>query len=277
MLIDTHCHLTYDDLAVQVDPVLRRAQEAGVGRVIAIAETVADAGAALALMESRPQVLLVAGTHPHKAGQVTLDELDALADLHHGRWGSDGPLKRLVAVGETGLDLHYDFATPRQQESVFRSQLDLACATNRPVVVHAREAEDRVCDILADYPGLTDRVVFHCFSGAPDLARRILDMGFWLSFTGVVTFKNADATRSAARMTPDDRLLIETDAPFLSPEPVRKQRPCEPAFVAHTARFLAELRGVSFETLAATTTANAQRFFNLPALDGASSRQGPEG
>ncbi len=264
MLIDTHCHLTHDDLLAQVDPVLQRARGAGVERVITVAETAADARAALTLMESRPQVFLVAGTHPHQAGQVASDELNALADLHHGRWPGGGTLERLVAVGETGLDFHYDFAAPAQQESVFRFQLDLACAAGRPVVIHAREAEDRVCDILVDYPALADRVVFHCFSGAPGLARRILDMGFWLSFTGAVTFKNAEAIRESARLAPDDRILIETDAPFLSPEPIRKLRPCEPAFVAHTARFLAELRGVSFESFAATTTTNAKRFFKLP-------------
>jgi TatD DNase family protein len=264
MLIDTHCHLTYGELSPQVDAVLARAQDADVRRVITVATTSAEARAALAMMDSRPQVFLVAGIHPHEAAEVTRDDFNALADLHHRRGRTGGAVERLVAVGETGLDFHYDFATAEQQERLFRFQLDLACETNRPVVIHARRAEDRVCDILGDYPALAERVVFHCFSGGPDLARRILDMGFWLSFTGVVTFKNAGVVCAAARLAPSDRIMIETDAPFLSPEPVRKVHPCEPAFVAHTARRLAELRGESFETFAAATTANAERFFKLP-------------
>ena len=264
MLIDTHCHLTHQDLAPQIDDVLQRAREFDVRRVVTVAEDIGDARAALELMRGRTQVFLIAGIHPHHAAKATVDDLSALADLHHGRWNEPDGLDRVVAVGETGLDFHYDFATPERQETLFRSQLELAQESGRPVVIHARQAEERVCDILADYPALAGRAVFHCFSGGPELARRVLDMGFLLSFTGVVTFKNASAIRDSARLAPADRILVETDAPFLSPEPVRKIRPCEPAFVAHTARFIAELRAESFEALAATTTANANRFFDLP-------------
>jgi len=264
MLIDTHCHLTAPALASQVEAVLARAQAAGVTRLITVAQSPADARAALALMDSRPQVHLAAGIHPHLAAQVTREDLDALSALHHGRWPDSRPPGRLVAVGETGLDFHYQFATPQQQEAVFRFQLDLAGALGRAVVIHARQSEQRVCDILSDYPALRGRVVFHCFSGGPELAQRVLEMGFFLSFTGVVTFKNADDIRGAARMAPADRILVETDAPYLAPEPVRKLRPCEPAFVRHTAGFLAQLRGVSLETLAAATSANARRLFGLP-------------
>ena len=264
MLIDTHCHLTYEGLAPQVDNILQRAREVGVRRVVTVAEDVSDARASLALMRRHPEVFLIAGIHPHKAAGATADDLGALADLHHARWNPADPLDRVVAVGETGLDFHYDFATPQQQEALFQSQLELARETGRPVVIHARRAEERVCDILADYPALAGRAVFHCFSGGPELARRVLDLGCLLSFTGVVTFKNAGAIRESARLAPADRILVETDAPFLTPEPVRKIRPCEPAFVLHTARFLAELRKEPFEALAAATTANAERFFNLP-------------
>lgn len=264
MLIDTHCHLTFDDLSPQVDAVLERAREADVQRVITVATTVAGARDALNLMESRQQVFLAAGIHPHEAAKVTPDDLGALADLHRGRWNDSDAIKRLVAVGEIGLDFHYDFATPEQQETLFRFQLELARETDRPVIIHARQAEVQACDILADYPALAERVVFHCFSGGPELARRVLDMGFLLSFTGVVTFKNAGTIRDSARLAPADRIMVETDAPFLSPEPIRKIRPCEPAFVAHTARFLAELRKETFDAFAATTTANAERLFKLP-------------
>ncbi len=263
MLIDTHCHLTFDDLFSQVEAVLHRAQAAGVTRVIDVATNIADARRAVGLSAEHRNVYLAAGIHPHEAARTSDDDLAALGDLHRGRW-AELPADRLVAIGETGLDFHYDFATPPQQEALFRFHLELACETGRPVIIHAREAESRVCDILADYPMLLGRVVFHCYSGGIELTRRILDMGFWLSFTGVVTFRNAQAIRESARIVPDNRLMVETDAPFMSPEPVRKQRPCEPALVVHTARFLAQLREDSYESLAAATTANAIRFFQLP-------------
>lgn len=151
-----------------------------------------------------------------------------------------------------------------RQEEVFRAQLEAAAELTRSVVIHARESEARVCEVLADFPRLTGRVVFHCFSADVAIARRALDLGCLLSFTGVVTFKKAETIRSSARYVPADRIMIETDAPYLSPEPVRQTRPNEPALLVHTARFLAELRGEDFEALAAATTANAIRFFGLP-------------
>ncbi len=262
-LVDTHCHLTYDDLAPQIGAVLQRAADAGVTRCITVATDPADAARALALMRLHPAVFLAAGIHPHGAARADAEQLAALADLHHGR-AAGVEAARLVAVGETGLDFHYDFAPRDVQERVFRAQLELACDVRRPVIIHARQAEARVCEILDEYEPLRGRVVFHCFSGDEALARRVLTGGWWLSFTGVVTFKNADAIRAAARYAPADRVMVETDAPYLSPEPVRKVRPNEPAFVAHTARYLAELRGTSFDDFAATTSANAERFFGLP-------------
>ncbi len=264
MLIDTHCHLTYDQLAPQIDAVIVRAAASGVERMITVATTPADARRAVDLMRERPMISLAAGVHPHEAGRISDGEFGALRDLHAGRW-AEVDARRLVAVGETGLDFHYDFAPRDVQERVFRAQLALACDVGRPVIIHARESEPRVCDILDEYPQLRDRVVFHCFSGDAELARRIFDSGWWVSFTGVVTFSNAETIRAAARIAPADRFMIETDAPYLSPVPVRKIRPCEPAFVAHTARFLADLRGESFDALAARTTANAIRFFGLAA------------
>lgn len=262
-LIDTHCHVTYAELAPQIDDVVRRAAEAGVTRMITVATTPDDARRGIELMKSHDRIYLAAGIHPHEAAKVGAAELNDLAALHRGQWNL-GPLAtRLVAVGETGLDFHYDFAPADVQERVFRAQLALAVEVKRPVIIHARKAEEQVCDILRDYPQLVGRVVFHCFSRGVDVARRVLDMGLWLSFTGVVTFDKSGEIPASAKFTPADRFMIETDSPFLSPVPVRKIRPCEPAFVAHTARYLAELRGVSFETLAAQSTANAERFFSL--------------
>lgn len=263
MLIDTHCHLTCPELYRQLGDVLARAQQAGVSRLITIATSPQDARRAVDIARAHPQVSFAAGVHPHEAAKVTDDDLEALAHLHRGRWRLGALEERLAAVGETGLDFHYDFAPRERQEQVFRFQLALAAETGRPVVIHAREAELRVCDILDEYPALAGRAVFHCFSKGPDVARRIFDAGNWLSFTGVLTFRNALEVQESARTAPADRIMIETDAPYLSPEPVRKVRPCEPAFVAHTARALAALRGEPPETLAARTTQNAERFFSL--------------
>lgn len=264
MLIDTHCHLTVDSLAPRIDAVLAAAHEAGVHQVITVAEDFADAEGALELVRAHPEVFLVAGVHPHRAARCTADQLAALERLQRGQGAAAGLADRVVAVGEVGLDYYYDFAPHARQEEVFRQHLDLAVTVNKPVVVHARKSEARVCEILAAYPALRERVVFHCYSGDPTLTRRALELGCWFSFTGVVTFKNAGTIRESARLVPADRVMVETDAPYLSPEPVRKVRPNEPALVVHTARFLATLRGVAPEEFAATTTANARRFFGLP-------------
>ncbi len=262
MLIDTHCHLTYPELRERIDDVLRAADQASVTRMITVATDPADARAALELMRDHPRISLAAGIHPHEAGKVTEADLQLLADLHRGHW--DGvPAERLVAVGEAGLDFHYDFATPADQERVFRFQLELANEVGRPVVIHAREAEAQVCAILRDYPGLRDRVVFHCFSGSVEVAEEILADGHWLSFTGVLTFRNADEIRRVAALVPAERLMVETDAPYLAPEPHRKQRPNRPDLVVHTARRLAEVRGLTAQALADLTTRNAERFFGL--------------
>lgn len=263
MLIDTHCHVTYPELSPQIDAVVERARAAGVTRMIQVATTPADARDAIELMKRHERIYLAAGVHPHEAAKVTDDQLADLAALHRGQWNL-GPLaSRLVAVGETGLDFHYDFAPPAAQERVFRFQLQLAVEVGRPVIIHARKAEEQVCDILRDYPKLEGHVVFHCFSRGPDVAKRIFGMGLWVSFTGVVTYDKTGETQASAKMAPADRFMVETDSPFLSPVPVRKIRPCEPAFTAHTARYIAELRGETFETLAERTTRNAERFFGL--------------
>jgi TatD DNase family protein len=264
MLIDTHCHLTFPDLAPQIAAVLERARAAGVTRVINVATTLAEARAGFELLADHTGVCFAAGIHPHEAARCGPDDLAALTDLFQGRWRTSVRPQRLVAVGETGLDFHYDFAPRDTQERVFRTHLELAVDASRPVVIHAREAEERVCDILADYPPLAGRVVFHCYSADVATTRRIIDQGNCVSFTGVVTFKNAATIRAAARFAPLDRIMVETDAPYLAPDPVRKVRPNEPALLVHTARFLAELRGEPTESFAAATTANAIRFFNLP-------------
>ncbi len=264
MLIDVHCHLTSPGLVERVDEVLARARAAGVGRVILVAVNPGDARAALTLLAGRSNLYLIAGVHPHEAGTCSADVWAELTTLLRGAELPDHVRKRIVGVGETGLDLHYNFAPPARQEEVFEAHLALAIEVGLPVVIHARESEPRVCEILARYPQLAGRVVWHCFSAGPDLARRVLDQGGCCSFTGVVTFKNAAIIRAAARFVPKDRIMVETDAPYLSPEPLRKVRPNEPALLVHTVRCLAALRGESDEELSAATTANAVRFFGLP-------------
>jgi len=263
-LIDTHCHLTSRGLVEQVAAVLGRAREAGVQRAITVAVDERDALVALGLLEQHPDLFLTAGLHPHEAGRWSAERWAKLTSLLRGDNLPAELRRRIVAIGETGLDYHYDFAPPLRQEEVFRRHLSLAAELGKPVVVHARLAEQRVLEILGEFPGLAGRVVFHCFSGDRDMARRVLDHGCHCSFAGVVTFKNATRLRAAAQYVPGDRLLIETDAPYLSPEPLRKIRPNEPALLVHTARFLADLRGEDVAELAAASSANAARFFDLP-------------
>jgi len=263
MLIDTHCNLTSREFRGKVPDVLRRATEAGVTRAILVAEDPRDAHAGLELLEEHANLYIAAGVHPHRAAKCDRDVLTALAEVLRGERARSDLKPRIVAVGETGLDFHYDFSPRKQQEEVFHAQLTLAVQLGRPVVIHARAAEVRVCEILADYAALAGRVVFHCFSADTTIARRVLDLGCSCSFTGVVTFPKAEAIQQAARYVPRDRIMLETDAPYLSPEPVRKIRPNEPALLVHTARFLADWRGETLDTLAAATTANAVRFFGL--------------
>jgi TatD DNase family protein len=264
MLIDTHCHLTADGLSERLDAVLTAARQAGVTRMIHVAVNPADARAALALLARHDELYLVAGVHPHEAGRCTAAELAALREILTGVGLPPALKARIVGVGETGLDFHYDFAPRAQQEDVFRAHLALALELSLPVVIHARESEARVCDILDEYPALAGRVVFHCYSAGPALTERILAAGHWCSFTGVVTFKHAEIIQASARLLPGDRIMVETDAPYLSPVPMRKIRPNEPALLVHTARFLADLRNETEADFAAATTANAERFFRLP-------------
>jgi TatD DNase family protein len=253
-LIDSHCHLTSPGLREQVEAVLDRAAAAGVTRCITVAQDLADAAAALPLATNHPAVRVAAGVHPHEAARAAPGwEAELLQILRDGR---------VCAVGETGLDYHYEFSDRPSQRRVFRRHLELATEIGKPVVIHCREALPDVTAALAEFPRLTG-VVFHCYSGTRAQARAFYDRGYWISLTGVVTFRNAEELRRVARDAPADRLMIETDAPWLSPEPVRRRRPNEPALLVHTAECIARQRGLSLEELAALTTDNARRFFSL--------------
>jgi TatD DNase family protein len=250
-VIDSHCHLTDPRLASQLDDVLARARAAGVDRIITIGTNPADWDAALQLCRDRDNIRCAIGVHPNYCHEVDESELPRLRELQADL--------AVVALGEMGLDYHYNFADRARQRSFFESQVQLAAVLSRPVVIHCREAVTDTLAVLSNFP--TVRAVFHCFTGTVAEADRILEQGYLIGFTGVVTFKNSDALREAARRAPLDRILVETDAPYLTPEPMRKQKVNEPSFVAHTAAAVANARGITTAQLDEATTANVKRFF----------------
>ena len=254
-LIDTHCHLTFEPLAGEVPGVIERSRAAGVTGWITVGTSLEDSRRAIELAGMYEHMYAALGIHPHEAKDgdaAALTELRRLAKQD-----------KVVAIGETGLDFHYNFSKQPDQARVFAAHLEIAREMGLPVVVHSRNAFDETVEILDHSGGGLKGVVFHCFSGSAEQAKQLLDRGYYLSFTGVVTFKNADATRAAARAVPLDRLMVETDAPYMSPEPMRKQKPNEPALMVYTAELLAELKGVSLDNLAQATTRNASEFFRL--------------
>jgi TatD DNase family protein len=257
-MIDTHCHLTSEQYSGRVDAVMMEAARAGVTRAITISTTSVDAQSALRIAQSDPRIWCTAGVHPLHA--------DEPIDWEVLRRVASNP--RCVAWGELGLDNHYDHPPKDLQRQVLDDVLwHLERWTReglaRPVVIHCREAFDDLLPRLAASALPRDRFVFHCFTGTPEEARQVLDFGAWISFTGVVTFQNAPGVVEAARLVPLDRMMAETDAPFLSPEPVRTLRPNVPAFVVHVYRRLAHLRGEPLDVFARRLDENASRFFGI--------------
>jgi TatD DNase family protein len=260
-MIDTHCHLTFPELAGQLDAVIASAHAAGVHRMITIGTTPADAMKArdIAVKYADQGVFFAAGVHPNYGPQVTLADLPRIAEL--------ASHERCVAFGEMGVDYHYDDPPPAPQHELFAAQLEMVrySRLNKPVIIHCRKAVDDTLAIIraSGIPG--DQFVFHCFTESVDHCRKVLDLGAMISFTGVVTYKNAPEVRDAFMLVPMDRLMIETDAPFLSPEPHRKVRPNEPKFVSVIGRYLADLRGMDAQQFEQIIDANSERFFRLPA------------
>lgn len=254
-LFDTHCHLTADELFARREAVLADAAAAGVSQILTVACRPEEFDSALAMRGSWPGLFIAAGIHPHEAARAQERDWTAL----DASWREPG----VVAAGEMGLDYHYDFSPRQVQRDVFEWQLDRASETGLPIIIHCREAHPDVVEILIKHGCEGRPVVFHCFSGTPEEAAELRAHGWWASFTGVITFKNAGPQRQALSETPADQLMFETDSPYLSPEPVRRMRPNEPKNVVHTVRFAAEVRGESYDELAALSTANARRFFRL--------------
>jgi TatD DNase family protein len=252
-MIDSHCHLTYQPLAENLDAVLARAAAAGVQQAICIGTRLADSTAGRDLARRYPNIFATAGIHPHHAAEIAAGELEGVCDL----LGDPG----IVAAGELGLDYHYEFAPRAAQVPVFERLLDAAVQAGKPLVLHCREAIDDSLAILKTRPFLDG--VFHCFTGTLEEARRVLDAGYCLGFTGIVTFKNADYLREIAKFVPADRMLVETDAPYLAPEPFRRQKVNEPALVVHVAARIAAVRGVTAAMVEEQTTQNVRRLFRL--------------
>src|SRR5580658_10053756 len=253
MLVDSHCHLDFPDFSAELDAVVARARNAGIERMVTICTRVRRHDAVLAIADRFPDVYCSVGTHPHYAHE----ELDVTtADLVARTRGA-----KVVALGEAGLDYHYDSSPREAQERGFRTHIAAARETGLPLVIHSREADDDTARILEEETGKgAFPAVLHCFTGGPDLARRAVALGHFISFTGILTFKNSTALREIAAALPADRILVETDAPYLAPGKHRGKRN-EPAFVIETANVLAETRGVSFDATARQTTDNFFRLF----------------
>lgn len=254
-LIDTHAHLTFDELENDLDGVLARSGAAGVVEWITIGTDRTHIRRVLGLLSRYPFLWAAMGYHPHYANEITADDMRYLAESLRGQ--------RVVAVGETGLDYHYDNAVPDNQKRLFRAILEMAVELQKPVIVHTRDAFDDTMAILAEFDGRLRDVVIHCYGGDVEQTRRVLDRGYYVSFTGTVTFKRSDALRQVAKMIPPQRIMLETDCPYISPEPMRKIQPNEPALMVHTARCLAELHGMSLEQFAQLTAATSRAFFGM--------------
>lgn len=258
MLIDSHCHLEYKGLVEDQAAVLERARAAGVVGFLSISTRQREWDQVIATAEREADVWASVGIHPHEA--------DDHADLGEGALMKAAEHPRVIAIGETGLDYYYDHSDRAMQQALFRRHISVSRITGLPIIIHTRDAEADTAAILRDemekgaFPAL-----IHCFTASAEFARTVLDLGLTISLSGIVTFKSASHLQEIAANIPEDRLLVETDAPFLAPVPNRG-KVCEPAFVADTARFVAGLRGIDPASLSNTTTANFQRLFTKAAL-----------
>ena len=256
-LIDSHCHLNYEGLAERQSEVLESARKRGVAGFLNISTRQREWGDVIAVAEREPDVWASVGVHPHEA--------DNHPDLGASALAKAAEHPRVIAIGECGLDYFYDKSDRAAQRDRFEAHIEASRQTGLPLVVHTREAEQDTAEILSRAVregGVTG--VLHCFTGSAELARTGLDLGFYVSLSGIVTFKNAQDLQATAKWLPADQMLVETDSPFLAPVPHRGQK-CEPAFVADTANFVAELRGEAAEDLAQATTANFFRLFEKAA------------
>ena len=255
-MIDTHCHLTFEELENDMDSVLERSINAGVTGWITIGTDTRHNEKAAKLAQSYDNMYAAVGIHPHYAKDITADDIEILNQLAVG--------EKIVAVGETGLDFHYNLSPAQQQKELFIKHLEIAKKLDLPVVIHSRNAFDETISVLDDFAKGIEKIVFHCFGGDLQQAKVVIDKGYYVSFTGVVTFHSADVARDVVRNVPAERIMLETDCPYMSPAPMRKQKINEPALMAYTAKFIAELKGINFDSFAELTTKTSKDFFNLP-------------
>ena len=254
MLVDSHCHLDFKDFEGELDDVVARASEAGVGTMVSISTHLSKFGGVKAVAERFDNVWCSVGIHPHQAGEEGVDTPDRLIEL--------AAHPRVVGIGESGLDYFYDRSPRDRQQISFRAHIAAARETGLPLIVHARDADDDAAAIMrGEMEQGAYTAVMHCFSSGRALAEAALDMGMYISFSGILTFRNAEELRNIARDVPEDRILVETDSPFLAPIPNRGKRN-EPAFVAQTAAVLAEVRGMDRDRLETVTTDNFFRLFS---------------
>jgi TatD DNase family protein len=253
MLVDSHCHLDFPDFGTEIDAIVARAGAKGVGLMVTISTRVRRHAQVLAIAERFSNVCCSLGTHPHHAHEeLDISAADLVAQARH---------PKIVAIGEAGLDYHYDYSPRAAQEAGLRTHIAAARETGLPLVIHCREADADMARILAEETRAgAFAAVLHCFTGGRDLAVAGVALGFYVSFSGILTFKKSDELRAIAAELPADRILVETDAPYLAPGPWRGKRN-EPAYVAETARVLAATRGVSAEEIARQTTENFFRLF----------------
>ena len=258
MLVDSHCHLEYKGLVEDQQGVLARARQAGVGAFLNISTRQSEWEQVVGTANRESDVFASVGIHPHEA--------DKHEDLGRGVLLAATEDSRVIGIGETGLDYYYEHSNRETQARLFRMHIDVARETGLPVIIHTRDAEDDTFQILEDEMGKGSfPALIHCFTASADFGRKVLDLGLTISLSGIVTFKNAKELQEAARQVPSDRLLVETDSPFLAPVPNRGKT-CEPAFVADTAKFVAELRSTDPEQLAEQTTANFASLFSKASL-----------
>lgn len=255
MLIDTHCHLDFPDFGLDRDTVVSNARAAGVEAIINVSSSLTACRDAVALAVRYPDVYASVGVHPHDAKDCPDDAWEELKRL--------ASEKKVVAIGEVGLDFYRNLSEPGMQIEVFKKFIALALEIHLPLIIHSRLAQDKTLEILKDYPAVSEQgLVIHCFSGDADFLKECLKRGYFVSFTCNATYKKAEAIREAIRQTPLDRMFLETDAPFLSPEGKRGKRN-EPANIVELAHLIATLKNTDFSSVCAQTTQNAKQFFKI--------------
>lgn len=251
MLTDSHCHLFYDQIFRDIDNVLIRSKRLGVSRFICVGTNINDSLLSLDIAEKFENVYCSAGIHPHDSQDVDKDYIQQIESIMNS--------KKMVAIGEIGLDYFRNISSKKNQIKVFNELLQLAEKINKPIIFHNRDADQDIIDILSSYPNVIG--VSHCFSSTLSTAKKLLDMGYYISFSGNLTFKNSDLSK-VAKYLPLDRLLVETDSPYLSPEPYRG-KPNEPGRARYVAEKLAEIHNISFESVAEQTTKNINKLFSI--------------